>query len=157
LLGLRWDDLDLDAGTLHVRRTLTDVQAFAPVISEPKTARSRRRLPLSAPAVAALRRQRAAQNVARLKLGEAYGRRNRGNREGGGFVFATATGPPVSPDDLHHHWRRACARVGLRQGVHLHDLRHAAATGMLAAGIDVATVSAILGHSSPAITLRVYS
>ena len=166
LCGLRWADVDLErpgtqggqgGGTMHVRRSLTDVKAGVPTFSEPKTARSRRAVPLSAPAVGLLKAHRTRQLEERLALAEAWGLGITANLEGGGLVFCTLLGTGLRRGNVSSQWKGALKRAGLRPGIRFHDLRHAAASLMLAGGQDIASVSAILGHASPAITLSVYS
>jgi len=157
LTGLRWDDVDLDGGRVRVRRSLAGVLAGVPTFHQPKTARSKRTIPLSAPAVAALRAHRGRQAAERLKLPREWGLGVPAALAGGGLVFPTEVGTPLRHTNVGVHWRQALKRAGLPATVRFHDLRHFAATSMLAAGNDVASVSAILGHSSPAITLGVYS
>ena len=149
LLGLGWDAVDLDAGTAHVRRILVGVRAQTPTFGEPKTRRSRRVVPLTADAAAALRAHRARQNQERLLLGEDYGPSD--------LVFATQVGTPILVGLVTPAWKRALRRAGLPASVRFHDLRHAAATTMLANGVDVPTVAAILGHARNSTTLDVYA
>src|SRR5207249_2109632 len=88
LLGLRWDDLDLDAGVLAVRRTLARATGGVPIFDEPKTSTSRRSLSLAPVAVAALRAHRARQNAERLALGEDW--------SDFGLVFTSTIGTPLN-------------------------------------------------------------
>lgn len=145
LLGLSWPDIDFTARTLTVRRAL----AVAPGgrghrLAEPKTARSRRTVALSATALDALRRQARSQGLdPEGDLGE-------------GLVFARADGGPLSPDAVTHGWRRANAAAGIPR-VRFHDLRHSTATLMLAERVPLAVISSILGHSGIAITHSHYA
>jgi integrase len=128
LLGLRWADVDLERATLTVRR-----QRTTGGIRAPKTSAARRTIPLPGLAAAALRSQRGD----RIPRDDAP-------------VF------PLSPSTLTHAWIRTRDRAGL-PSVRLHDLRHAAATLMLATGTPMRVIADTLGHSSPAITARVYA
>ena len=154
LCGLRWEDVDLDQGVAGVRRSLTDVCAGVPTFSAPKTARSRRTVPLSDPAVASLKAHKARQAAERLKLADAWGL---GIAAAQGLVFTTEVGSPLRGTNVRCHWAQARARAGLRPTIRFHDLRHFAATSMLAGGTDIPTTSAILGHATAAITLSVYA
>jgi integrase len=161
LTGLRWADVDLpagdaghDRGVAHVRRGLVGVVAKTPTFSQPKTARSRRRVPLSADAVVALRAHKARQNVERLKLGEAWGLGIAGNAD---LVFAARLGTALDKTTVQQQWKGALKRAGLRPELRFHDLRHFTATSMLAGGVDIPTASAYLGHANAAITLTVYA
>jgi len=145
--GLRWIDVDLDAGRLAVRSTrvlvYTDVQ-----VVEPKTRRSRRAVSLDAGTVDALRAHRARQEHERSLAGDAW--------IDSGYVFVREDGRPVDPDRITHLFGVAVAACGLPR-IRLHDLRHTAATLALGAGVHPKVISERLGHSSIAITLDTYS
>jgi integrase len=137
LLALRWSEVDLDRGTLSVVATLEQWRDGVAIIAEPKTARSRRQLELGADAVDALRRHR---------------QRNPGI----GFVFTRPDGRPLSRPMVGGAWRALRVRAGA-PAVRMHDLRHTAATLMLSRGVHPKIVSEMLGHSTVAITLDLYS
>jgi integrase len=147
VLGLRWQDVNLDTGTLRIERSLQRVDG-AIVSKEPKTPRSRRTLSLPPSAVAALRAHHDRQTWERKSAGERW-------RETG-MVFTTSIGTPIDPDRLNKNYKVLLARAGLREQ-RFHDLRHAAATLMLRDGLPVHEVSAVLGHSQTSTTLNVYS
>ncbi len=148
LLALTWPDVDLDAATLRIRRSLTETKGGVPQFGEPKTAKSRRTVALSPEAVVGLRAHRARQNEERLRLGEGYA--------GYGLVFASRIGTPLDQKTVTYAFKRALNRVGLLRTVRFHDLRHGAITMMLSAGEPVAAVSEMVGHHSPAMTYGVY-
>lgn len=145
-LGLSWERVDLDAGTLAVRATLGRIGNRL-VISEPKTERSRRMVPLSPAVVAMLRRHRVAQAEERLRAGNQW--------QDSGLVFTTELGGPVDPRNLLRVLEVAAAQVGVDK-VGVHTLRHSAATAWLEAGVHVKAVADLLGHSSTAITGDIY-
>lgn len=149
LLGLTWSDVDLDAGTIRIRRSLARIEDARPVYSDPKTARSRRVLDLAPDAVAVLRAHQDRQTFDRRGLGDAYADL--------GIVFASELGTPLDTNNVTKRFKRALRRAGLPPTTRLHDLRHGAATMMLEAGETVPTVSEYLGHASPAITMMVYA
>lgn len=149
LLGLTWDAVDLDAAVLPVRQVLAQVSGTQPLLGEPKTMRSRRTVPLWADAVAALKAHRARQAEVRLKAGKDYAPYN--------LVFATRIGTPLSGTVLRNSFKRALARAKLPDDIRFHDVRHTAATLMLANGVDIPTVAAILGHSRNSTTLDIYA
>ena len=146
LLGLRWENVDLDDGRLRILETIVPVDGV-PVPSVPKTDRGKRTVPLDALLVAVLRAQRAVQATYRLKAGEAYDHR--------GFIVADELGRPGHPDNLTKDFRRAASTSGLPP-IRLHDCRHTAATHMLRRGTPVNVVAAILGVD-PAVLVRTYA
>jgi integrase len=150
VLGLRWTDVALESPspTLTVRRALalTD-SGYA--LAEPKTSRSRRTIDLPPITAAALRRERTRQKERRLAAGEAWQDRD-------GLVFTDAVGRPLDGRWVTHAFSNALARLGLPH-VRFHDLRHGAASMMLASGVPLKTVSEQLGHSSIVVTADVYA
>lgn len=147
LLGLQWRDVDLDAGTLRVSRSLGRVGREI-VLKEPKTDRSRRTLSLGASNVAALRKHKDEQAFARKKAGGLW--------HDTGYVFVSSIGTSIDPDNLTKQFKALLVGAGLRDQ-RFHDLRHAAATLMLRDGLPVHEVSAVLGHAQTSTTLNVYS
>jgi integrase len=149
-LGLRWEDVDLDHASLVVRRALKyerrDGKA-ALVLGEVKTVKSRRALNIPAPVVEALRRQRAKQASERLSVGEAW--------DDSGLVFTNGLGGPLDGRNVYRDFTSLCERIGLGRW-HPHELRHSAASMMLAQGVPIEVVSDILGHSSIRMTADVY-
>jgi integrase len=147
LLGLRWDDIDLDSRQLHVRRALQRIEGKLRMV-EPKTHTSRRSVVLPQLAVRALREHRKRQNRERLRLGEAW--------QEHGLVFASSIGTPIEPRNINRRWDELRVRVGL-DWLRLHDLRHACATFLLAAGVPSRTIMEVLGHSEIGVTMNVYA
>lgn len=145
--GLRWQNIDLEAGTLQVVEALVVVTG-KPVHSTPKTAAARRTVPLDDKLVALLKAHRAHQATERLAAGESYDDR--------GYVFADELGRPHHPTTITRWFRRAVKASGVRR-VRLHDNRHTCATLLLADAVPVKVVSELLGHASTAVTLAVYS
>lgn len=148
LLAVRWRDLDLDTRTLRVEQSLEQIKTGMRFKS-PKTKHGRRSISLPAVVVMELRRHRKAQQETRLQLGS-------GRLPDDALVISTYDGRPYSPDALTLRWRRAVGRLRLPR-VTLHSLRHTHASALIAAGMDVLTVSRRLGHSSPSITLGAYA
>ena len=147
MLGLRWEDVDLDGARLSVNQSVVVVNNVAG-LSEPKTAAGRRSVSLHGETVAALRRQRRRQNEERLFVGSAW--------QDSSLVFTTSVGSMIHPRNLLRDFKVAAERVGLPV-VRLHDLRHTAATLALTAGAHPKQVQEMLGHARVAITLDVYS
>jgi integrase len=148
LLGLMWDDLDLDRGTLSVRRTLSRGKGGTWELGQPKTGSSRRSIALPASCIAALRRHKVRQNAERLRLGAAWQDR--------GFVFTNASGGPLHVNSLMDRFARLVACAGVPR-IRFHDLRHTCATLLLAEGVHPKIVQERLGHSDISMTLNRYS
>ena len=130
------------------RRTLTLARG-GPRLAEPKTRGSRRRIRLTAGAIEALGRHRGRQEAERAAAGD--------NWNDQGLVFATRVGTPIHRANLHHEsWKPLLRRAGARD-VRFHDLRHTCATLLITKGVHPKIVSEMLGHSSIAITLDIYS
>ncbi len=146
-LALQWSDVDLEAGTLRVRGTLARVNGKLEV-TEPKTAKSKRAVPLSEVAVRTLRAVRTEQAQERLRAGYRWHQT--------GFVFVTEFGEPCEPRNALRAFKAAAKRAGLPSSVGLHTLRHSAASVMMASGVPLKIVSDILGHASVAITGDIY-
>jgi|SRR5579875_1276559 len=147
LLGLRWQDVDLERGTLSVQYQLQRVDGRLQLIA-PKTARSRRTLELPAPVVAALRAHQRRQHAERLAAGPAW--------QESGLVFTSAHGTPLDPRNVVRHFHGLLAQAGLPPK-RFHDLRHTAASLLLAEGVDIRVVQQILGHSQIALTANLYA
>jgi integrase len=144
--GLRWADVDLEAGTLTVRQTRISVSGMAQ-ISAPKSERSTRTLPLTGDLDRVLRETRKRQAADRLAVGAAY--------QTNGYLVADELGRPVHPDTITSWWIRAVADTGVPR-IRLHDARHTCGTLMHLRGLPTAVIAAWLGHSSPPFTMRTY-
>ncbi|MSQ23393.1 MAG: site-specific integrase [Chloroflexi bacterium] len=148
MLGLQWQDVDLDTGAITIRRTLERVVGTLPTFAEPKSATSRRRISIPDEAVEGLRHHHVKQKEERLA--SAYYAEH-------DLVFCTHLGTPLGARNVGRDFKLALGRAGLPASIRFHDLRHAHATAMLAAGVHIKTASARLGHSQIAITLDLYS
>ena len=136
LLGLKWSDIDLEKGDLRVQRQIGRIDGK--IIEMPlKTKNAYRTLPLSADAIDVLKAQK-------NKVGSSE------------WVFPSPTGGPMSPDSVLHMLHRVLKRAGLPK-VRFHDLRHTFATLALQNGVDIKTVSGMLGHFSAGFTLDTYA
>jgi integrase len=148
LLGLKWDDIDLEVGTLQVRRTLTTAKG-GPVLSAPKTKGSRRTVRLSLTALEALRSHLERQ-LGEIDQADDLWREN-------GLIFASESGEPLSRQHVTaHRFKPLLKRAGLPE-IRFHDLRHTCATLLLSKNVNPKVVSEMLGHASIAITLDTYS
>jgi integrase len=147
-LGLRWADIDLDNGTLTVRRGLHRVAQQGLVYEEPKADRSRRTLALPGQLVEALRAHRAAQLEERVAAGPLW--------QDNDLVFAQANGRPIERKSDWHSWKALLREAGVRE-VRLHDGRHTAATLLLSEGVHPRVVMEVLGHAQMRTTTDTYS
>lgn len=148
LLGLRWEDVDVDAGELAVAHTLSYRPGSGLVLEEPKTEAGRRTIPLVGDTATALREHRRRQAAERLAAGPDW--------VDAGYVFTTEVGGPLDPRNVLRAWHRLTERAGVGRR-RLHAARHTCATLLLAQGVPLEVVSAVLGHASLAITADVYA
>jgi integrase len=145
LLGLKWTDIDLDAGTLSVQRSLDKDGTFNP----PKRSKSRRTVKLTPQAAEALKGHRARQNEERLQLGSLW--------ENRGLVFPNRSGKPMNADNLYHRgFKPLLEKAGL-SGFTFHSLRHTCATLLLSKNVNPKIVSEMLGHATISQTMDTYS
>ena len=149
LLGLAWEDVDWEAATLTVRRTMARAWGGGYELSAPKTNRSRRAVHLAAVAVDALRREQREQEAAKAGAGSAWQDVDR-------LVFTDAIGRPLYPTAVHRTFRELLTAANLPM-VPFHGLRHSTATALLSAGVPLRVVSDLLGHSGIAITADFYA
>ena len=148
LLGLKWDDIDLEAGALHVRRALTTARG-GPRLAAPKTKGSRRRVSLTGAAAEALKGHLECQLEEIDQAGSLW--------QENGLVFASEAGAPLDRRDVtSRRFKPLLERAGLPH-FRFHDLRHTCATLLLTQNVNPKVVSEMLGHSSIAITLDTYS
>ena len=148
LLGLQWNDLDLDMALMTIRRSLVRLQNGTYVTDEPKTSSGARSLDLAPSTCLLLKQHRADQERDVELLGIPSSQAN--------FVFGHPDGTPRTPSTVTQQFRRIASRAGL-SGVRLHDLRHTHASLMLQQGTDIKTISTRLGHSSVAFTMDTYA
>ena len=147
ILGLRWQDVNLDRGILSVVQTLEQTREglrFKP----PKTKRSRRVVTLPTVTIEALRHHRAEQARIRLQLGM--------GRDEEGLVCAKYDGQPRSPRNFTKEFTRLISRLDIPH-ITFHGLRHSHATQLLGAGIHPKIAQERLGHSTIATTMDLYS
>lgn len=146
LTALMWDDVDLEAGFLEIRRTLSWEKPYGtkerakPSFWEPKTESSHRKLRLSPALVSTLKRWKLACPPSKL-----------------GLVFPTNNGEPKHRSVLLHDVLRPALTEAKLPRVTLHGLRHSCASALLAAGASAPEVADWLGHSTPDVTMKVYA
>jgi integrase len=148
ILGLRWQDLDLQQGTLTVRQAAQRLRGQGIKFAPPKTERARRSMVIPSPLVAALRIHRKQQLEDRLKAGSRWRELD--------LVFASKVGTAIEPRNLDRHFKRMLEKAELSD-MRFHDLRHAAASLLLAQNVDPRTLMDILGHSRISVTLDTYA
>jgi integrase len=147
-LGLKWDDVDLEARALSVRRSLSETRN-GPLFEAPKNGKGRS-IRLTNQAVEALRSHRKRQSGERLRLGTLW--------QDNDLVFPSNKGTPMNAKNLTaRSFKPLLERAGLPRTVRLHDLRHTCATLLLSKGVHPKIVQELLGHATIAITLDTYS
>ena len=135
LLGLKWTDVDWKNGIIKVRRSIARMNGEI-VESTLKTKNSYRTVSISPQAIEVLKEQKAKTNDQ--------------------YIFPSPNGGPISPDSVNNMLKRVLARAGIPK-VRFHDLRHTFATIALQNGVDIKTVSGMLGHFSAGFTLDTYA
>jgi integrase len=157
LLGLRWQDVDLETGILEVRQTLARARTYGTpddgrrtrlIFQEPKTPQSRRSIPVPAEGLDALKYHKARQAEERLLMGEAY--------HDQGLLFCYPDGRPIGPADFYKRFVRLLKQAGLPRS-RVHDARHTFATLMFELGESPKTVQTMLGHTAITTTMDIYS
>lgn len=148
LLGLCWRDVDFEAGTIRIERQLQYRDGRLIAVAT-KTDSADRNVDIDEPVLAILRKHKARADRERLAAGNLY--------DPAGWMFTRdASGVPLTPTGRQNHWQDLRKRLGL-DGTRFHDLRHSAATHMLALGASAKVVQRTLGHSSVHTTLGIYA
>lgn len=153
-LGLTWDAIDLKKGTIRVYRQLKripkkDGTGKEFILQTTKSPAADRTLDIDEDIIAALRSHRTNQLEEKLVMGKRW-------KEPWGLIFVSENGAPIHPSNLLSHFHKTLTRAELPK-IRIHDLRHTCATLMLDAGVPLVTVSKILGHSSVAVTAKIYA
>jgi len=148
VLGLTWDCVDLQKGTVLINKQLQKVPGGSSTYNLVSTKNSKGRTITLAPYVTGLlRTQRRRQMEWQLKAGPAW--------EASNFVFTNPLGCHLMPHTVYHNFKRVVASIGLPH-IRFHDLRHSYAVAAIRAGDDIKTVQGNLGHATAAFTLDVY-
>jgi integrase len=150
LTGLSWRDVDLDAGLLHVRRTLKRENG-RPVMGELKTKRSRRSLECPRFVVEALTRRREVQRQEQAAASDQWSKRWAAER----LVFTTTAGTPIDPANLRRYFQRACSQAGIGRWTP-YEMRHTAASLLSGDGVPLEYVADVLGHDGTRMAAQVY-
>jgi len=150
LLGLKWEDVDFEAGYITITRELEWVRGQGLVFQEPKTPKSRRRVPLCKTALEILRKIRKEQAQDRLLAGGI------GEWQENNLVFCQGLGQPIRPSNFSKQVKKLAVRAGYPD-ITPHSLRHTFASILLARGASMNEVQALLGHESYSTTADIYS
>ena len=158
ICALRWSDIDMDAGTISIERTLQHIPGKGTVFNPPKTKRSRRCVKVGSDCVQLLQEYRQHQKAERFKIGSEWVRRVEieGKRVENDLLFTKWNGAPMDPDDVTTWFGRFLAAHNL-PAVHFHSLRHTNASLLIAAHVPVTTVSGRLGHAKTSTTTDIYA
>ncbi|GAA2053350.1 site-specific integrase [Streptomyces cheonanensis] len=148
LLGLRWESVNLERGSLIVERSLQRVDGRLTLV-RPKTRSSVRTVPLPPLVVKALEEHQERQKQERAALAEDAWTET-------GLVFTSRVGTALEPDNLRRSWHPLRKRLGL-DDLRFHDLRHSCVTLLLDLGVPPHIVQQIAGHSDHSVTMQVYA
>jgi integrase len=141
VLGLRWEDIDLETGVASISQGRVALENGSSVVDDPKSAQRVRAVPVEAihsGSIALLKRLKAKQAADRLVAGGAW--------RDTGFVVVDEVGDPLAPQVYSDRFRRLCAAAGVRT-ITLHSTRHSLAFWLHQLGVAPADAAALLGHS----------
>lgn len=148
VLGLKWDDLDLDTAVMDIRRTLQHNPVGGLAFYPTKNASSNRRIVLPTECVTSLKARRARQEAERTRAGDDWNEH--------GLVFTRLNGNPIEGSTLTRPFGKLCDQAGIRR-IRFHDLRHSCATLLLEQGVELVTIKELLGHSKIHVTADIYA
>lgn len=148
LCGLEWEDIDLSNGIVRVNKTVLYSADRGVYEDTTKTQTSNRTVNIPSDMVKLLKQYRTDQRRQQLLMGDQW--------QNSGKVFTAENGTVINPDTLSTWFKKFVQRNDLPD-IHLHNLRHTAATLLIAGGVDIATVSKRLGHSNKTTTLNIYT
>ncbi len=148
ILGLRWSDVEFEQRSLHVNQAIQRIGDKLQV-TEVKTEHSRRGLVMTESVIRALKSRRARQAQERLLAGLEW--------KDSELVFTNPQGGPLEPMTLHREYKQMLKAAGLPTDVRFHDLRHTAASLLLAEGVHLRVIMELLGHSSITLTANTYA
>nr|WP_239080856.1 site-specific integrase [Streptomyces coelicoflavus] len=148
LLGIHWEDLDLDAGTAAIRRTLQRTSTGGLTTLPTRTRASERRIALPTRCVQSLKLHHEQQERERHAAGTEW--------QHNWYVFTTPQGRPIDPTNLTRAFTTLLRKAGLRR-IRFHDLRHSTATLLLEQGVELVVIKELLGHAHIGVTATVYA
>lgn len=151
MLGLRWSDIDIQGNVLKVQRTASYIkltgETYSFVETTPKTQSSRRSILLTDFLISALKAHKKKQLEARLQAGQEWVNKD--------LVFCNQVGEHFAINQLTTQYRKLLQECCLPQ-LHIHDLRHSAATLLASMKVPIKVIQEILGHSSIVVTQDIY-
>lgn len=148
LCGLEWSDIDFDNRTVSINKAVLYYAGRGTYEDKTKTQSSVRTINIPPDMINILKQYKIEQNKQRLLMGDQW--------QNSGKVFTSESGGVINPDTLSTWFKKFVRRYNLPD-VHLHSLRHTAATLLITSGVDIATVSKRLGHSDRTTTLNIYT
>lgn len=148
ILGLMWDDIDLQKGIIKISRNLVYTKEKGIMFTETKTAKSKRLIPIPQEVRTRLLEHKEEQDTEKDMFGEAY--------INSGLVFSKV-GQPILPRTFNQIFFRLRKKAGIPSDVNLHALRHTYATRLLEEGENLKVVQELLGHSNISMTANTYS
>ena len=153
ILGLRWCDVDLAAGRLHIRQTLIKRRSGLEIKPSPKSKAGRRSVPISNTQLEMLMQHREKQRADKVLLGNAWGSELWKDSD---LVFTSEVGTPINPDNLKRVYRRIMNKANVPQ-LRFHDLRHLCASLLMRTGLNDKEVAERMGHSRASFTKDKYT
>ncbi|MDW0109417.1 site-specific integrase [Sporosarcina aquimarina] len=148
LLGLKWEDVDLNKRIIHVKRSLAYLPKSGYLLTTPKTRNSIRQIPIPQFVLKELIKHKKKQDEWRLLVGELYQEQD--------LVICTNTGSFQDPRNVIRVMKRLINKANVTE-IRFHDIRHTHASILISEGVDVVKISARLGHANPKITFEYYA
>jgi integrase len=145
-LGLRWQDIDWDAGTARIVQTIRPLRGKTHT-KVPKNPQSARVVPLHKGLIARLKAYRVKQGRHQLRMGDAY--------QDQGLVFASGAGTPINPNNVTRAFHLLLDQVDVPR-ITVHNLRHSAGTLALEHGATLEEIRQLLGHKKISTTADIY-
>jgi len=150
LVALRWSDIDFDSETVTIERAAVYISGLGIIDDTPKNETSSRTIKLSRIIFPMLQEYREEQSTQRIACGDHW-------KSTDDFVFTSEDGGRIHPDALSKWFKGFIKRHGFNENIHLHSLRHTAASIMIADGINIVAVSKRLGHKQVSTTSNIYA
>ena len=145
--GLRWSDINVNKGEMYIGRTVVRINGVGLVASDPKTLSSTRTVGLAQPVLEGLREQKGYIQELCARAGVRW--------KECGLVFPNRYGEYIDRIAIQRQFQRILGEAGLPY-MRFHDLRHSAATLLLASGVHIKVVQEMLGHANVQTTLNMY-